>query len=165
MQKKPEKYICKKCFVELPFTEKFFVKDKNRKFGLRYICRKCRNKKDKQMFSNGDKKSIEKMEKLNKYKREWARKNPDKERNSRLKYVFGITLDEYNQILREQNNVCAICGNKCRTGKNLAVDHDHSTNKIRGLLCDRCNFGIGSFDDDIEILFKAIEYLRRNKNE
>jgi len=139
-QERPEKYICKGCLKELPFTEEFFVKDRSRKFGLIYACRKCRGKKHKlkyikerELRFNGDKESIEKVIKLNKYKREWARKNPDRERNARLKYVFGITIDDYNSMLEEQGYVCAICRNKCATGKNLGVDHDHLTSKVRGL--------------------------------
>lgn len=169
---KPDEIMCKKCNRSLPFIGEFFPKDKSRKYGLRRICRECigRNKtknyqKTTILCLDGDPEAIEKIKTSNKRKREWAHKNPDKERNARLKSVFGITLDDYNSILKEQNYVCAICNNKCSTGKNLSVDHDHITNKIRGLLCDRCNFGIGCFNDNVELLLKATEYLKRTNGE
>lgn len=82
---------------------------------------------------------------------------------------FGITLEEYNKILKVQNNVCAICGKeesaKHRLTKKkmyLAVDHDHKTGKVRGLLCDRCNNLLGRCQDNIIILKNAILYLDKN---
>ena len=98
--------------------------------------------------------------------REYRKKHPDKFRSFDLKKSFGITLDEYNQILEKQNNVCAICGNPERTRhnntdrvRNLAVDHCHTTGKIRGLLCTACNQGLGNFRDNPDFLAKAISYL------
>lgn len=80
-------------------------------------------------------------------------------RNSYLRKKYGITEDEYNDILCAQNGRCAICLCKPRT-KSLAVDHDHKTNEIRGLLCSRCNHGLlGHAHDSIEMLKRAIEYL------
>lgn len=80
----------------------------------------------------------------------------------------GITLDEYKQLLKIQHGRCAICGrspgevgNGRRTSINLAVDHSHGENIIRGLLCTNCNLGIGSFFDNSEIVRKAAEYLDR----
>lgn len=75
----------------------------------------------------------------------------------RLKVRYGITTAEYWDLVAEQNGVCAICGNP--NGKKLHVDHDHKTNKVRGLLCGNCNKGIGLFKDDITLLDKAIKYL------
>lgn len=84
-----------------------------------------------------------------------------------LKKQYGISLEEYNELLLKQNNKCAICGNFETQRSNpkgkidsLRVDHNHKTNKIRGLLCSKCNFGISQFNDDIELLLKAIEYLK-----
>ena len=72
---------------------------------------------------------------------------------------FGIDADEYNRLLVLQGNGCAICGNKCKTNKRLAVDHCHATGKVRGLLCAGCNTALGQFNDDTDMLNKAIEYL------
>jgi hypothetical protein len=106
------------------------------------------------------------------YMREWQRNarlnNPDYHRNSNLKKTYGITLDDYNRMLSEQNGLCKICGRPerrvTRDGKvmNLHVDHCHSSNKVRGLLCHHCNVALGSFDDSIELLQSAIDYLNKN---
>jgi len=161
MEVKPNKRLCKCCNKTYPFTEEFFTKDKNKRYGLRTQCRNCIKEKNRIRYKENktDENFIKKVKSLNKYKREWARANPNKERNARLKYVFNITLEEYNIMLQKQEGVCAICEKECITGKNLCVDHNHTSGKIRGLLCDRCNNGLGRFDDDIELLKKAIKYL------
>ena len=75
-------------------------------------------------------------------------------------HKFGITLKQYNKILEKQNSGCKICGTKIPGGQGrFHIDHDHSTGKIRGLLCHLCNTGLGQFKDDIEILAAAIRYL------
>jgi len=92
--------------------------------------------------------------------RKWYNENKERTRNSQLIRVFGITLDEYNIMLDKQNDRCAICGENVG-GKSFAVDHDHLSGKVRGLLCGSCNVGIGHFRDDPELLEKAIEYIKR----
>lgn len=79
-----------------------------------------------------------------------------------LRKQYGINLEQYNQLLAEQNANCAICGlNQSEIPLGLAVDHNHKTNCVRGLLCLNCNQGIGKFKDDPELLLKAIGYLRK----
>ena len=84
-----------------------------------------------------------------------------------LKRRYGITYDDYERILSEQNFGCAICGekhsNNKRTSGKLFVDHCHKTNIVRGLLCSRCNHALGQFDDDPIKLKCAILYLERIK--
>lgn len=105
------------------------------------------------------------------YSREWIRKdrenNPDKYRDKSLKKQFGIGLDEYKEILEKQDGVCAICHNKetalnplTKEPRELAVDHCHTTGKIRGLLCTGCNTALGLLKDSTELLRKAILYLK-----
>ena len=80
-----------------------------------------------------------------------------------LKHRHKLSIEEYNNKLYEQNGQCAICGSETSGHKNqprLLVDHCHRTGKIRGLLCDKCNRGMGQFDDNPELLILAIEYLR-----
>lgn len=96
-------------------------------------------------------------------KREYRKENKDAVKCSKLRQSFGITLKEYNKILEEQNGLCAICERKCVSGKKLAVDHCHKTGKIRGLLCNACNLGIGKLGDSEESLLKALNYLRKSK--
>lgn len=77
-----------------------------------------------------------------------------------------ITPDEYARIFNLQGGRCAICGKSYKDEKQmLAVDHCHDTNEIRGLLCRNCNFAIGLFYEDINLLFKAMVYLKGGKME
>ncbi len=70
-----------------------------------------------------------------------------------------VTTVEYKRMLAAQNGCCAICGERyCR--KRFAIDHDHTTGRIRGLLCPACNLGLGHFGDDPELLVSAATYLR-----
>lgn len=76
---------------------------------------------------------------------------------------FGITAEEYAQLLKKQKGRCAICRTK-PTNVRLAVDHNHKTKIVRGLLCGKCNMALGLLNDNTKILEKAIEYLiRENK--
>src|ERR1035441_7177670 len=70
-----------------------------------------------------------------------------------LKRKFGMTMEQYNILFESQNGCCKICG-KCQLelSKSLAVDHDHITMEVRGLLCQKCNLGLGQFDDNKELL-------------
>lgn len=81
----------------------------------------------------------------------------------RLKSTYGITVEEYLNILERQDNKCALCESEKSSFKNmtlpLCVDHNHSTGQIRGLLCNKCNSMIGMVNENIEILEKAILYL------
>lgn len=98
------------------------------------------------------------------YLREYRKKTPLLQKARALRDSFNLSLDEYNRMLEAQNGVCAICGNPethKRHGKPkaLAVDHDHKSGAIRGLLCSDCNTGIGKLKEDIKILQAAIRYL------
>lgn len=83
------------------------------------------------------------------------------ERNSKYKRQYGITVDDYNRMLATQNDGCGICGVKTpgnRT-KHFHVDHCHSTGKVRGLLCHKCNRALGLFSDNVDVLLQAAKYL------
>ena len=85
----------------------------------------------------------------------------ERQRELTLKRVYGITIDDYNDMFIEQGGSCAICGTHQKEFKFcLSVDHCHSTGKIRGLLCHRCNGGLGNFNDNPEILQNALKYLK-----
>jgi len=86
----------------------------------------------------------------------------ESKQREKLKRLYGLTLEEYNTKLKKQKSVCLICEKKDR--KTLSVDHNHKTKKVRGLLCQKCNTGIGMFQDNIKLLKQAIKYLR-NYNE
>ncbi len=81
-------------------------------------------------------------------------------RRSHLKRSYGIGLEEYEKMLAACNNLCEICQRP--DFQALAVDHNHSTRAVRGLLCRSCNQGIGVFEDNPELLIAASKYLQRN---
>lgn len=133
---------CIKCFLEKSLSS--FTKDSNQKDGLHYYCKSC-------------KKSLEKIY-----------RTPEKNRKYNLKRSFGLNPEQYNEMLRDQKGVCAICKNPETTVRqnkvqSLSIDHDHLTGKIRGLLCNNCNRALGKFGDNINILKNAVRYLERHK--
>lgn len=81
-------------------------------------------------------------------------------RRAKLLRLFGLTVEEFDALLDAQGGACAICESPCRTGKRLAVDHDHGTGDVRGLLCAACNRGLGYFRDDPNLLVRAAAYLK-----
>lgn len=84
-----------------------------------------------------------------------------KGRNNRkwqLKYMYGITEEQYNELFKQQNGQCAVCKETVK----LVVDHCHFSGEVRGLLCHFCNTGLGCFRDDPERLAQAIEYANRS---
>lgn len=77
-----------------------------------------------------------------------------------IKHTYGISIDDYNKMFINQEGRCAICKtHQSELPKGLHIDHCHKTNKVRGLLCFKCNSGIGKLNDDVEILKSAIQYL------
>lgn len=80
--------------------------------------------------------------------------------------TYGITADQYYELLDEQDGTCALCkssivNNERITSNKLFIDHCHSSGKVRGLLCSKCNHGLGLFNDDVSLLQSAIEYLNK----
>jgi hypothetical protein len=92
------------------------------------------------------------------YNRERRTHRPEVERDWYLRTEYGITLAQYNAMLAAQNGGCAICAG-VDTKRRLAVDHDHATGVVRGILCENCNRGIGLFKDNPERLRRAVDYL------
>lgn len=89
---------------------------------------------------------------------EYRKANPNITKNAKLKKTFGIDLETYNSILKSQDGVCAVC-KQPSAKKFLAVDHCHTTNKIRGLLCANCNTALGLLKDSVEIIENLKKYL------
>ena len=94
----------------------------------------------------------------------WDVRNPDKSKQSkhyrRIKHLYGVSREEYDLRVHQQQGCCAICGTE--TAWNLAVDHCHETNRIRGLLCNTCNRALGLFKDSPTIIHNAYEYLNNS---
>jgi len=114
-------------------------------------------------FSRGS--SEDKRAAAARYQREYRKMHPQKMKHADLARHYGISLKEYNAMVESQDGKCAICGVdetleiRGKTVR-LAVDHCHTTGKVRGLLCAKCNQGIGCLKDDVELLQSAIDYLR-----
>jgi hypothetical protein len=133
-------------------------------------CRSCRKERASKYYDENKDSIIKKA-------REWELNNPDKRKeivrkywskestkqkdwNRQLKRKYGISLQDYEQLLAETDHKCQICGKtEEENGKRLAVDHCHKTEEVRGILCDTCNTGLGMFLDNTNLLNKAIEYL------
>lgn len=161
-----------------PLTE--FYKGKTYRGNLRARCKSCINFANHKWQRNNVEKCTEYSRryrekypedpKVKKIRHEdWSARNPDKVRNNALKSAYGITLEEEQRMIKAQNGCCAICKKpetvkdyRLDRVKNLCVDHNHDTLKVRGLLCSRHNKALGLFDDNIELLQQAIEYLRLN---
>jgi len=79
----------------------------------------------------------------------------------RLKYEYGITREERDDLIKNQNELCKICGKQNKNNKKLNVDHKHGTKIIRGMLCSNCNRGLGMFFDCPSFLVKAAKYLHK----
>jgi hypothetical protein len=87
----------------------------------------------------------------------------DTRKDLNLRYHYKISLSTYEEMLRDQEGICAICGRGPEDFKRaFAVDHDHESGAVRGILCPDCNRGLGGFRDNIELVEKALEYLKKN---
>lgn len=136
-----------------------FKRDSHTSSGFSSYCKECCNYKRRN--------SPKEMEGTKRRVQVWTKNNPEKAKNIQLKINYGITIEDYNKILKDQNNKCAICINYETAGQkgkiyNLAVDHDHNTGKIRGLLCGNCNKTLGNAKDSVIILQSCIDYLNKN---
>jgi hypothetical protein len=143
--------ICCKCRYNKEIG--CFHKDKNRNDGLQTVCKQC-----SRLYSQ-ERNAKRKEE----YKR-WYQDNKIKVRNYKLKRKFKISISEYNDMFDEQNGLCAICKKseiKKHNGtiQSLAVDHNHSTGKVRALLCSNCNTALGSLKENKDIIFNMIDYI------
>lgn len=99
------------------------------------------------------------------YAKEFKTKRPDYFKEKHLAYSYGMPIAEYEKMRMAQNCRCAVCGKheEDTHRKRLFVDHDHSTGKIRALLCQQCNTALGMVNDDKDLLFALVGYLEEHK--
>lgn len=130
----------KKCKIceQLKSLEDFYSHD-SALMGVRPECKKC---------------SLIKM-------KSWYRQNTYNVRSSKLRSKFGISRAEYEEMAKNQNYRCLICSkHQSELKRGLAVDHCHISGQIRGLLCNRCNRGIGMLNDDTNTIENALAYIK-----
>lgn len=145
---------CNKCGDEKPL-EHFYHRKNGR---IEWTCKPCWHKRARAYNAvNADKLTV--------HRRNYKAKNRERcaalSRKSALKQRYGITPAEHAAMVVEQNGRCAVC----RQGRELVVDHCHAARRVRKLLCDDCNRGIGCFRDNPERLRAAAEYLEEHAAE
>lgn len=158
-----EKKKCSVCKETKSLTE--FSKDSKRYDGRTSQCLVCRRAMSKSYTERFPEKRAAYNLKT-KEKRKLKHQSPEsrvKYRERHLQTTYGIGTKEFDTMMEEQNGVCAICNKHDLNGrvKYLSVDHAHDSGKVRGLLCGNCNKALGNFMDDIGLLKKAIEYLKK----
>lgn len=147
--KKGLKY-CPGCAIVKPTDEFYRNKDKFAPH-CKECCKTLRNERN----SRPEVKEARRREYLS---------NRDKRKCQKLQRNYGITLEQYDEKLIQQNGQCSICGlTPEKNGKALAVDHDHKTGKVRDLLCNNCNVAVGFLKEDISLCEKIRDYLLNQK--
>jgi len=126
---------CSVCAIKAHTKEdlNLFVKDKRRKYNRKKTCKRCANANRR------------------------AHHSTERERRYKFKSKYNISIEDYGKMLQKQQGRCLICADVFSSTPH--VDHDHSTGKVRGLLCMACNTGLGQFKDSTEYLEQAIKYL------
>lgn len=135
---------CPRCGKLLENSEFYVQKSGRHKGKLTSWCKKCCSKQSAERYKNN-------IEKCREEHRNWANKNKDKVAFTKAKSAYGITKEEYDSLIRK----CQICGSE----KNLVIDHSHQSGRIRGMLCNSCNKGLGFFRDNPALLERASDYV------
>lgn len=167
---------CSKC-KEVKPLEEFYV-DSRHKDGRKGSCKKCYSAQAKAGLTANPERQVAKRargrqwhaanpERTSTNGQRWRAANPEhnKKKNRRweLHTKYGITPEQFDDLLAAQNGECACCYTSEPGGQwdTFCIDHDHTTGKIRGLLCHRCNLAIGMLGDSLEGVERAMEYMRR----
>lgn len=144
--------VCTKCKSEKPVDQYSVSRQGKRGPVYRSSCKSCQASRAREWFA-------ENSERANENRRRWNLENR-----------YGITVEQYAAMLADQGGVCAICGQgepneHGRTGTRfrLAVDHDHETGRVRGLLCQKCNRAIGLLGDNPQRLRDAADYVEKGR--
>lgn len=139
------------------YHKKYYAENKEK---LKEIASKCYQKTKVKRNKQAKEYREKNLEKVKKMQKDWYLNNPEKVKEQKLKKEYGISLEQYDEMFRKQKSSCAICGTHQDDLKlKLSVDHCHETKKVRGLLCGKCNRGIGFLNDDANIVSKALDYL------
>jgi prolyl oligopeptidase PreP (S9A serine peptidase family) len=124
-----------------------------------YLKNKDKEKAAREIYYSKNKELI--LARNKKYNKE----NPDKRKSAILKYEYGITLDQYNEMFKAQEGKCAICQrHQNELTRTLCVDHNHKTNKVRALLCLTCNTDVSVVENRLEEMTKYLNKHRKDVN-
>lgn len=162
--------FCSKCGIEK--SSKDFCSHKTTKNKLSSWCKECRKKAEQSLPYKERRKEYNKnnREKILNYQKEYYKNHKEKlsqkEKERKLKKYYNISFKEKQERLKNQNNKCALCEENFDFIKknSIHIDHCHKTNIVRGILCNNCNSGLGRFKDNIELLEKAILYLKKYRS-
>ena len=158
--------VCNSCNEKKELS--LFAKNKSNFAGVNSECKRCRSKRrTTQEYRNQENKRRSTPEQKKrmylsfvKYKNKNKKKVALTQKKWFLKKFYGLSYDQYQNILKSQDNKCAICGlDQKNCARTFNVDHKHEEGKVRGILCNNCNTGIGLFKENEMIMHKAINYL------
>lgn len=155
MQRETEVRICRKCQYEKPITE-FTITDKARGY-RKFRCKACEAERVRSYYATNP--VYREKARANSRAQQKTRTTAEQRRNS-LKYKYGMTVEQYVELLEKQGGGCALCGSKTAgSGQwadgHLHIDHDHTDGHVRGLLCQQCNTQLGGYE---ALLAKAGEF-------
>ncbi|KKM75769.1 hypothetical protein LCGC14_1386810 [marine sediment metagenome] len=161
------KKVCTRCKIAYPATVENFPKCGRKKDGLDSWCKLCKREYNVKYQLKHKKKLNERSRShyasnkghYAKKHKKWREANPKYARDYQYKLKYGISLVTYDYIWDRQGGVCKICKLPNKNGKRLAVDHNHETGKVRGLLCANCNVMLGFIERSPEIFESAADYL------
>lgn len=145
--------ICTKCKIKQELSQ-FYNKPRHK---LHCWCKECCRQYSRQYQKQYRKDNPGKSKQ---YYKQHIEETKQSNRINALR-VYNITPEDYDRMFKAQNGVCAICGGVNKDSRNLFVDHNHTTGKVRGLLCSNCNFAIGHMKDNVKLLQNLIKYLLR----
>lgn len=151
---------CPRCKKDKLLSAFYVIKSGPRAGRIHGWCKSCQTEAARERYQSFPEKAARRRA----ANRAWLAANPEKRdrwaRQSWLRRRYGMTIEEYDALLASQNGACAACGGLDPNGRRLAVDHDHATNAVRGLLCDFCNRAIGLVRDDPRVADGIAAYLR-----
>jgi hypothetical protein len=159
---------CIKCGVQKPLSD--FHKKKDNKDGLQNACKHCRVFENKHQYTKNKQKRLiwqkdyyqNNSKTIKQYGKNWRKSNKNHSANYDLIRKYGITFEQKLEMVKIQNNKCAICENYFKNTRSAHVDHCHTTGKIRSILCSKCNTGLGLFRESQLYLKSAQKYLQKH---
>lgn len=162
----PRLKTCSVCKVAKPIED--FHKNRSMTDGHTYQCGECRCRIHQEKYEPHPSPPVDppSAEETKSYMAAYHKAHKKEARARALFYNYGITVEQYDDLLAAQDGKCAICHRTEGDAKRerLFVDHDHRTGKVRGLLCGKCNISLGGFNDDTDLLRKAIQFLEADRD-